>query len=154
MKHWPVVHRRALLKALVGVPMVMVASAASAELVVVVNARNGVGSLSREQIVNIFMGRHRLFPHGGRAVPLDAPQGSPERVRFYRLLLNKEPEDVGAYWARLVFTGRTQPPIELFTLKDVQTRVESDPNAIAYLDESAVTRGMQVVMAFGNRGTP
>ncbi|GAB3187367.1 phosphate ABC transporter substrate-binding protein [Hydrogenophaga aquatica] len=154
MRHRTAIRRRALLKALACVPVALTATAVSAELVVVVNARSGVSSLSREQVVNIFMGRHRLFPHGGRAVPLDAPPGSPERLRFYRLLLNKEPEDVGAYWARLVFTGRTEPPVGLPTLQDVQARVESDIHAVAYLDESVVTRSMQIVMAFAPRSTP
>ena len=149
MKHLPATYRRALLRVLVGAPMAMAVAATPAELVVVVNARSGVESLSRDQVVNIFMGRHRLFPHGGRAVPLDAPADSPERAQFYRLLINKEPQDVNAYWARLIFTGRTQPPLEQPSIKAVIDRVEMDPYAIAYLDDSLLTRNMQMVMKLG-----
>lgn len=153
MKHGSAAYRRALLKVLVGMPMLMAVAAAPAELVVVVNTRSGVESLSREQVVNIFMGRHRLFPHGGRAVPLDAPADSPERTQFYRLLINKEPQEVNAYWARLVFTGRTQPPLEQPSTKAVIDRLETDPRAIAYVDDALVTRNMQMVMKL-TRGTP
>ena len=129
------------------------APVARADLVVVVNVRSGVSSLTREEVVNIFMGRHRQYPNGGRAVPVDGPADSPERIQFYRLLINKEPQEVNAYWARLVFTGRTQPPLEQFSTKAVIERLETDPRAIAYVDDTLVTRNMQTVLKLGG-GTP
>lgn len=151
-------HRRHAVSALFTALAAALAPTVRADLVVVVNARSGVNSLTRDETVNIFMGRHRQYPNGARAVPLDAPADSPERVQFYRLLINKEPQEVNAYWARLVFTGRTQPPLEQHSTKALIDRLETDPRAIAYVDDSQVTRNMQVVMKPGPgqlaRGVP
>ena len=48
----------------------------SAEPVVVVNARSAVPKLSRDEVINIFLGRYRQLPTGETALPIDQPEGS------------------------------------------------------------------------------
>lgn len=72
--------------------------------------RRCIETLSRTDVINIFMGRFRQLPSGATAQPIDIPV-SPVRAQFYRVLVNKEPAEMNAYWARLVFARRTVPPV-------------------------------------------
>lgn len=99
-------------------------------LLLVVNPESGVTRLSREDIINIFMGRYRILPTGIPALPIDQ---AAEREQFYRLLVNKTLAEINAYWARLVFSGRASPPILAPTATDVKTLVANNMGAIGYL---------------------
>jgi ABC-type phosphate transport system substrate-binding protein len=122
-----------------------VGAAEPASIVVVVNPQSGVDKLSRDEIIDIFLGRYRKLPSGKIALPIDVAESSPERARFYQLLVKKSTSEMSSYWARLVFSGQTSPP---FQVPDAQTALElvrSSPNAIAYIDRSAVTAHVKVV---------
>ncbi len=79
---------------------------AIADLVLIAHLNAPVNSISRDEAINIYMGRLRRFPTGESVQPVDGP----DKAQFYRLLVNKELADINAYWARLVFSGRTSPP--------------------------------------------
>lgn len=66
-------------------------AAAARGLVVIVNPASGVDKLSRDDAVNIFMGRYRKLPSGLVAFPIDIGSQTPERKEFYSLLVNKDP---------------------------------------------------------------
>jgi hypothetical protein len=116
-----------------------------ADLVVVGGDGAAGAKLTRDDVINIYMGRYRAFPDGRPAHPLDAARNSAERERFYRLLLKKSPGEVQAYWARLVFSGRTRPPRELPDVHALTGELDSDPLAIAYVERKDVTRRMQIL---------
>lgn len=87
-----------------------VSPAAAADWVLVANPKAGITRLSREEVINIYLGRYRRFASGITADPIDQPAHSALRVRFYRQLVDKSQSEINAYWARLVFSGKTQPP--------------------------------------------
>lgn len=118
---------------------------AHAELVVIVNADSGVEHLSREEIVNIFMGRYRKLPDGTAAQPLDIGGESPEHRDFYKKLLDKSPADINAYWARLVFSGRIMPPRALQSQDEVLERVAEYPGAVGYIERKNLNNRVKVV---------
>lgn len=117
------------------------------DLVVVANPKSGAERLSREQVVNIFLGRFRQFPSGLTAEPLDLPEA--ERARFYRKLVGKELAEINAYWARLIFSGRTLPPEPLKSEAAVVYRVASSPGAIGYVSRAAVDTRVRIVFELG-----
>lgn len=115
-------------------------------IVVIVNPSSGVDKLTRDEVIDIFLGRYRKLPSGRVALPIDVSEASAERGRFYQLLVKKSPSDMSSYWARLVFSGQTSPP---FQVPDAQTALElvaSNPNAIAYVDRALVTAKVKVVL--------
>jgi ABC-type phosphate transport system substrate-binding protein len=117
-----------------------------ASIVVIVNPASGIDKLSRDEVIDIFLGRYRKLPSGRVALPIDLANPSEDRTRFYQLLVNKSPTEISSYWARLVFSGKTSPP---FQVPDAQTAVElvqSNPNAIAYVDRAALNPGVKVVL--------
>jgi ABC-type phosphate transport system substrate-binding protein len=115
-------------------------------IVVIVNPASGVDKLTRDEVIDIFLGRYRKLPSGRVALPIDVTEQGAERAQFYQLLVKKSPAEMSSYWARLVFSGQTSPP---FQVPDAQTAidlVQSNPNAIAYVDRSAVTPKVKVVL--------
>jgi ABC-type phosphate transport system substrate-binding protein len=137
--------RAALIVLLVMITAAVVHAADAPTLVVVVNAHAGVDKLSKDEVVDIFLGRYRKLPTGKMALPVDVPESSAERARFYQLLVKKSQSEMSSYWARLVFSGQTSPPFQVPDAKTALELVESSPNAIAYIDRAAVTANVKVV---------
>ncbi len=103
-------------------------------VLVVMNAASGVESLTRDQVVNIFLGRFRQLPNGMPALPIDQPADQPLKATFYQRLVNKQLAEIRAYWARLVFSGKTTPPRQAETPEQVLQWLAENPGAVAYLD--------------------
>jgi len=117
----------------------------SPSIVVVVNPESGVDKLSKDEVVDIFLGRYRKLPSGKTALPIDVSEASTERARFYQLLVKKSSAEMSSYWARLVFSGQTSPPFQVPDTRTALELVRSSPNAIAYVDRASVTSDVKVV---------
>ena len=52
-----------------------------------------------------------------------------------------------ATWARLTFSGKGVPPKELPNSADVKKFVAGNPNAIGYIEKSAVDASVKVVLS-------
>jgi ABC-type phosphate transport system substrate-binding protein len=128
------------------VMFVLAAGAArAADLVVIVHPQSGVEKLSKDEVIDIFLGRYRKLPGGRVALPIDVAESGTERARFYQLLVKKSSSEMSSYWARLVFSGQTSPPFQVPDAKTAIELVQSSPNAIAYVDRSAVSSKVKVV---------
>lgn len=124
----------------------LVAGAARAELVVIVNPKNPAGSLSAEQVAQIYLGRTGSFPSGGAATPLDLKEGA-LRDDFYRKVTDKNPGQVKAYWAKQMFSGKGSPPRELAGPVEVKRAVAADPTAIGYIDRASLDASVKEILA-------
>lgn len=118
----------------------------SGDLVVVVSAQNTLTSLSKKQVVDIYMGRFKTFPNGSAVTPIDFPSGSVEKQTFYKQLVGKNERKVKAYWSRLLFSGRATPPLEAASKQDVISNLSG--NSMAYVYKSDVTPEMKIVYQF------
>jgi ABC-type phosphate transport system substrate-binding protein len=118
----------------------------AAGIVVIVNPQSGVEKLSKDEVIDIFLGRYRKLPSGRVALPIDVSENSRERARFYQLLVKKSPAEMSSYWARLVFSGQTSPPFQVQDARAALELVQSSPNAIAYVDRASVTPNVKVVL--------
>lgn len=116
------------------------------DLVIIVNPASGVRSLSRDEAANIFMGRMRKLPSGLAAMPIDVGGATPERRHFYQWLLSKELSEIDAYWARLVFSGQTSPPLQVNDSRTAVNLVASNRNAIAYVQRAQADPRVHVVI--------
>jgi hypothetical protein len=119
-----------------------------AELVVVVNSQSGVEELTRAQVVNIFLGHTRELPNGSTAYPVDLPFSQPEKTLFYRQLVNKDLDQIAAYWSRLVFAGNTQPPWQAGSVQEALQYIASHKGAVAYMDRRYTDARVKVVFGF------
>lgn len=121
-----------------------------ADLVLVANPHSGVERLSQDEVINIYLGRYRRLVSGVAADPIDYPVDHDYRARFYRRLVNKSLAEINAYWARLVFSGKTRPPQVVDGVDNVLRLVASQPGALAYLERSQVDARVKIVFEFGD----
>lgn len=131
--------------------LTMAPAALARGLVVIVNPASGVDKLSLDDAVNIFMGRYRKLPSGIIAFPIDIGSQTAERKEFYSLLVNKDPAEIDAYWARLVFSGQTSPPMQVPDDKTAVQLVAGNRSAIAYVAREQVDSRVKVVLELDTR---
>jgi hypothetical protein len=122
------------------------AAMARADLVVVASAHSGVDKLSHGEAINIFLGRYRQLPSGIPALPVDLPDASQEKARFYRLLVNKDLAEINAYWTRLVFSGKTSPPRQMKSSGQALDWLAANEGGLAYMDRSQVDARARIVL--------
>lgn len=111
--------------------VLVVSPARAGPLVVVTHSESAIGALSREQVSRIFLGRLTLLPTGERVTVVEIES---LRERFYQKLLGRNLAEVNAYWARLQFSGRTQPPLRLASNQDALAAVLAERNVVTYID--------------------
>jgi ABC-type phosphate transport system substrate-binding protein len=116
------------------------------DLVAIVSARSPVEAMRADQVAAIFLGQAPRFPNGAVATAIDQPVGSPERDQFYLRLAGKTPALLKAYWSKMVFTGRGQPPRELPGSAAVRKAVAEDPALIGYIERAALDPSVRQVL--------
>jgi fructose-specific component phosphotransferase system IIB-like protein len=131
----------ALLTAALG----LVAAPASAELVVVVSSRNPAPAMSTDQVAAIFLGQAVRFPNGVPAIAVDQSIGTPQRDSFYLQVTGRTPALLRAYWSKMVFTGRGQPPREVQGDAAVRRLVAANPSMIGYINRNALDESVRPV---------
>ena len=105
--------------------------ARAGRLVVITHSDSAIQTLSREQVSRIFLGRLKLLPTGERVTVVEVES---LRERFYQKLLSRNLAEVNAYWARLQFSGRTQPPLRLASDEEALAAVLAGRNVVGYVD--------------------
>ena len=130
--------------------LAMIAASAHAEVVVIVSAQSPVTSLTAEQTARIFLDKSNTFPNDGAAFPIDQAEGSKARNEFYEKVVHKNPTQLSAYWARVIFTGNGQPPVALSGNVTVRNVVANNRNAIGYIDKRYLNGSVRVVLSVEN----
>jgi ABC-type phosphate transport system substrate-binding protein len=115
-------------------------SAAQAEVVVIVNPKHAAASMTAAQVADLYLGKD------GSLVPLDLKEPAALRTDFYQKVAGKDAAQVKAIWARLVFTGKQQPPKEMDNAAQVVKQVAGSEKAIGYVDKSAVDGSVKAVL--------
>lgn len=118
---------------------------AAQDVVAVVSAKSTVTTLSAAQLADIFLGKTARFPDGTPAVPIDLADDSPMRERFYARYTGKSPAQLKAHWAKIIFTGRGQPPRQVTGSAEAKKAVADDPQAIGYIDSRLVDSQLRVL---------
>lgn len=122
------------------------ASAAHAEVVVVMSTNSSVSTLSKAQVSQIFLAKSAALPDGSRAIPVDQTDGSALRNDFYTKVASKDAAQMRAYWSQLMFTGKAQRPKQLGSDAAVVQAVAANPGTIGYVNVSAVNGSVKVVL--------
>jgi ABC-type phosphate transport system substrate-binding protein len=120
---------------------------AVAEVVAVVSAQNPANTMSKNQVLDIFLGKASRFPDGGAAVPIDQVEGSAVRDEFYLVFAGKSAAQVKAHWSKITFTGRGRPPREVANGEDVKKHLAENPRAIGYIAKNLVDDSVKVVLS-------
>lgn len=126
--------------------LLLACGAASAEIVVVVAAKNPCASLTTAQVGEIFLGSADSCPGGGALTPIDQSEGA-ARAEFYSKTSGKSPSQVKAHWSKIIFTGKGRPPREGGDSAAVRKLVADGSGLIGYIERGAVDASVKVVLA-------
>lgn len=121
-------------------------SMAPPDLVVIVSARSTAPLLRTDQVAAIFLGQAAQLPDGALVTPIDQPVGTMTRDEFYERVASKSPALLKAYWSKLLFTGRGQPPREVGGNAAVRKMVADTPGYIGYIDRSALDASVRPIL--------
>ena len=126
----------------------LIASASVWSGVAVIVNPNNANTLSEADVTRIFLGKKKAYPDGSEAIPVDQAEGSPIRSSFVSTVLKKNDQQIKAYWAQLLFTGKGTPPKEVGGGADVKKLIAENPALIGYIDSSEVDASVKVVHQF------
>lgn len=120
-----------------------------AEVVPVVSAKSAITTLTTSQLADIFLGKESRFPDGQPAIPIDQTDGSAVRDQFYAEYAGYAPAQLKAYWSKLIFTGKSQPPREAGSVERLRNALTMNPYAIGYMRRSEVDASLRIVEVKG-----
>jgi hypothetical protein len=116
------------------------AASAGAELVIIVNPKSPAVTMSVDEVANVYLGKDPRFS------PVDLPESAQARSEFYMKVAGKNAAQVKALWARLVFTGKMQPPKEVASPGDALKFVADNDRGMAYVEKSALDNSVKTVL--------
>jgi len=125
---------------------VLYGRAESADVVVVVSAQSTIQELAVDDVADIFLGRANRLPNGDAVFPIDQLEGSMTRDAFYSTFAAKSAAQVKAHWAKLIFTGRGQPPPTAPDAREIKRRLSLNPHAISYLERAQVDATVRILL--------
>ena len=127
--------------ALFALAMLLLAGAARAQgesgYRVVVNAKNGVGQMSRDELSRLFLKKTTSWSNGQTVAIVDRAEASPVRQKFTEDVHQRQVRAVKRYWQQMIFGGRAVPPPEKASDDEVLAFVRANPHAIGYVSASA-----------------
>ncbi|WP_130254757.1 hypothetical protein [Pseudoalteromonas phenolica] len=100
---------------------------------VIVHADNTTDTLTKKQLIDLYMGRYVAFPDNQSAQPVDTLTPEGLKNQFYKRLVNMPLSRVNAYWSRVKFTGRATPPSTQDSEQVLLNFIANNPNAIGYV---------------------
>jgi ABC-type phosphate transport system substrate-binding protein len=116
------------------------------DIAVIVNPNNPLRQISTQQVAEFYLGQTRTFSNGEYALIFDHPRDAPLRERFFAAVTGMSPQQVNAYWSRLMFTGQVQPPQPLPNERAVLDIVRRNAGAIGYIKSSEVDATVRVLL--------
>jgi ABC-type phosphate transport system substrate-binding protein len=131
----------------IGLALSLSGGTTMADVVAVVSSRSPLTALSKNQVVDIFLGRVSRFPDGEQALPIDQAEGSAAREEFYAKFAGKSAAQIKAHWAKIIFTGRGHPPEELSNSIEVKKLIIKNPRAIGYIEKNMVDGSVRVLLS-------
>lgn len=141
-----------LLKRILPLGFLVMASAVEAEeIAVIVNPLAGFNQLTQFEIRQLFMGKSKTLPDKQSVMTLMHPDGSPRRVGFDKVVLERDAKEAQAYWVQMIFTGRGRPPRQLTDDASIKQEVARNRNAIGYINKKSVDSTVKVVFVIDAR---
>jgi len=100
------------------------------DLVLMIHNSNPLKSISKRELILIYLGKKTFFQQGIRITPLDF---RPKKMIFYEEVLKRPFNLIKRYWIKAIFSGQGTPPMEFTSENDVVNYLQDKPGGIAYL---------------------
>ncbi|MEM7294149.1 MAG: phosphate ABC transporter substrate-binding protein [Pseudomonadota bacterium] len=117
-----------------------------AEEIVIIVAPENSTSLEIEDVARIYLGKRTRLPSGEEVTPLDLQPNDPTYREFSLRVLNKTPNQLRAYWAKRIFTGKGKPPRVVRNAEEMQRLVGGDIHYLGYVNGQDITDAVRPVV--------
>lgn len=109
----------------------------TASFKIIVNPTNGISSLTKEQLSDLFLKKVTQWENGRKALPVDQVTSSPIREKFSKEIHEKSVTAINSYWRQKIFSGRDVPPPEKSSDADVLAYIAENADAVGYVSANA-----------------
>ncbi len=114
-------------------------------VIVVANKGSELTDIDMVRLKKIYLGKLKSLPSGEKIMPIDQ-KGKKIRDIFYKKVVGKPDNEIKAYWAKLIFTGRGNAPRQLQNDRDVIDLVKREQTAIGYISSEHADSNVKVIM--------
>ncbi len=117
-----------------------------AEIAIIVHPENTT-LFAEAEVRNIFLGKVKVFDNGLGLpiVAIDIEPGDPARKEFIANVLHKTEANINAYWVRMLFSSKAEPPRKVKNSAEVMAIIAKNPSAIGYVDSKLVDSSVRVL---------
>lgn len=141
---------RTLLAMIAGILFqLVISSAASAELAVIVNKQNPAADISKKSLSNIFKQKQKTWEHGGIIDVVNLPKDNPVMEKFSESVLEMSSADLEKYYLKNALSGKGQPPKTAQSPGEVKSIVGGNKNAIGLIDSKDADGSVKVLSVEG-----
>ena len=78
------------------------------------------------------------------------PDSSDIKWEFYQKVTRKSSSQLNSYWARKLFSGQAEAPIELKSATQMLRKVASTEGSVGYVDASLIDDSVKVLYTINN----
>jgi ABC-type phosphate transport system substrate-binding protein len=105
-------------------------------------------ALSESDVVRLFLGKLTRYPDGSDAIPIEQKGSTSIHAEFATNILNKSTQQLKAYWAQQLFTGKGKPPKSVGSSTDVKKLFAENPALIGYIESEMVDDSVKAIIDF------
>ncbi|MBN7823597.1 hypothetical protein [Bowmanella dokdonensis] len=114
------------------------------EVQVIVSDSINLDELSAAQLRRIFTMRQRQWPSGEPIKVYVLPNQDPLHQHFTKSQLSMFPYQLERLWNKLVYSGLSERPLEVYSQDQMLKAIGATPGAIGYLSKEIVLEGRGV----------
>lgn len=128
----------------------------SENIAIIINKSSKLEKINLKKLKKLYLKKVRKI-NGIKIIPID---NISIRESFYKLVVKRDLRRVNAYWAKMVFSGKKQPPIAFendervitsINDKDTINKVIATKNSIGYVLESSLNESIRLLKIVENR---
>lgn len=121
------------------------------DIAIIVHPDARVSALDRAELEAIFTTRRRFWPGGKRIAAFNLPPRQPTRAAFDRVVLGRDPGEVGRFWVDRSIRGGARPPRSASDPRLMVRVVSRVPGSIGYVPVRYVDDTVRVVAVIRDR---
>lgn len=111
---------------------------------VIINKENNQ-PVTKEFLTKVYLGKTSTWPDGTPVMVFQQAEDNPIHDKFYTEILGKNPSLVKTMWTQNIFTGKRLPPKIANPDAEMKRLVNSNKNAIGYINTSSVDISIKVI---------
>ena len=112
---------------------------------IIINQNNPTDSLTKSQISKLFLKKVTQWDSGYKVFPVDLTENNDARRDFSMKIHGKAVSAIKSYWQQQIFSGRSVPPPEKISDREIIEYISANANAIGYVSKDADINNVKVL---------